>query len=82
MALVNFGRQKMLLRRVWRRLRVRRISPSIALRLIVRSGLRSSIALLMLALVIVAAGIFGLMVLMARASRGFGKADSRVKATL
>lgn len=80
MALVNIARQKMLLRRVWRRLRLRRISPSVALRLIVRSGFRSAIALLMVALLIVAAGIFGLMVLMARASRVVGKAERRIKA--
>ncbi len=80
MAMINVGRQQLLLKRIWRRLRVRRISPSVAIRLLIRSGFRSSIALLMLALVIVAAGIFGLMVLMARASRGFGKADRRIKA--
>ena len=80
MALINVGRQKLLLKRIWRRWRVRRISPVVAGRLLVRSGFRSSIALLMLALVIVAAGIFGLMVLMARASRGFSKTDSRIKA--
>lgn len=71
-----FKRQQRLLRRVWRRLWSRRLSPAVALRLVARGGFRSVVALLMVALLITAAAIFGLMVLLARVSRSVGKSSA------